>query len=429
LKNKGEREEKKEMKNKSKLHSAALVLAAVVLFFILISSTASASITEKWITNHGTAANPAIYGNKIVWQDGRNGNWDIYIYDLSNKKQSHTTNLSDQTDPAVYNTRVVWTDGRNGGSDIYLQDLSTNKQTRIATSGEALSPDFHSDKTDIYGDKIVYCKYADNGIQNWYDLYMYNLSTKKETQIPTIISAYNPAIYGNRIVWLDTDLFMGGDFNIYMYDLSSKKQTLITKVNFTAGQIDKPDIYGNRMVWSDNRNGDWDIYMYDLSTKKEIQITTNKSDQQAPVIYDNTIIWQDNRNRNWDIYAYDLKTRQQIHTTNNSDQVAPAIYGNKVVWTDYRNGKPDIYMGTISFLPVASFTASPTTGLHPLNVQFNDKSTDAYYWSWNFGDKSTSTAQNPIHKYSTAGKYNVTLTVKNAAGSNTATKTSYITVN
>jgi len=95
------------------------------------------------------------------------------------------------------------------------------------------------------------------------------------------------------------------------------------------------------------------------------------------------------------------------------------------VWTDYRNGqdKPDVYMGTISYLPVAAFTASPTSGKHPLTVKFTDKSTDAYYCSWNFGDKSTSTLQSPSHKYTKAGKYTVKLTVKNAAGSNTKTMT------
>ena len=98
------------------------------------------------------------------------------------------------------------------------------------------------------------------------------------------------------------------------------------------------------------------------------------------------------------------------------------------MWTDSRSGKPDIYMGTISYLPVAAFSASPTTGTHSLNVQFTDKSTDAYYWSWDFGDKSTSTLPSPLHKYTKAGKYTVTLKVKNAAGSNTVQKTNYITV-
>ena len=114
-----------------------------------------------------------------------------------------------------------------------------------------------------------------------------------------------------------------------------------------------------------------------------------------------------------------------------SDQWYPKIYNNKVVWLN-SNGyddKADIYLGTLSYLPVAAFSASPTTGNHPLNVQFTDKSTDAYYYSWNFGDKSSiSTLQNPVHKYTTAGSYTVSFTVKNAAGSTTAKKTSYITV-
>ena len=232
-------------------------------------------------------------------------------------------------------------------------------------------------------------------------------------------------------MWLDFDGFNGGDYYVCLYDLSTKKQTKIAKGDFTSEMIWMPDIYGDRIVYDAYRNNNWDIYMYDLSTKKETQITTNNSDQQAPVIYGNSILWQDNRNGNWDIYAYDLVTHQQIHTTDKSDQVTPAIYDNKVVWTDYRNGndKPDIYTGTISYLPIAAFTASPVTGKTPLTVTFTDKSSDAYYWSWDFGDKSTSKDQNPVHKYTKAGKYTVSLTVKNAAGSNTAKKTNYVTVN
>jgi PKD repeat protein len=105
----------------------------------------------------------------------------------------------------------------------------------------------------------------------------------------------------------------------------------------------------------------------------------------------------------------------------------PVINGNKVVWIDESGaGNPDVYMGTISYLPVASFTASPTAGKHPLSVQFTDKSTDVYYWSWNFGDKTTSTLPSPTHKYTKAGKYTVSLKVKNAAGS--SIKTMSITV-
>jgi len=78
---------------------------------------------------------------------------------------------------------------------------------------------------------------------------------------------------------------------------------------------------------------------------------------------------------------------------------------------------------------LANFSANPTSGSAPLNVAFNDTSTGTpTKWKWNFGDKGTSTLQNPTHKYSKTGNYTVSLTVSNAAGSNTATKPNYITV-
>jgi parallel beta-helix repeat protein len=79
--------------------------------------------------------------------------------------------------------------------------------------------------------------------------------------------------------------------------------------------------------------------------------------------------------------------------------------------------------------PVAAFSASPASGKAPLKVQFTDKSTGSpSSWKWNFGDRTSSTTKNPAHKYSKAGKYIVTLTARNAAGSNTKIKSGYITV-
>jgi len=79
--------------------------------------------------------------------------------------------------------------------------------------------------------------------------------------------------------------------------------------------------------------------------------------------------------------------------------------------------------------PVAAFSASPTSGKAPLTVEFTDKSTGVpTKWKWSFGDGKTSVQQSPKHQYLQEGKYKVTLTVSNVAGSNTITKTNYITV-
>jgi beta propeller repeat protein len=76
------------MKTNNELHSVAFTSVALVLLLIIVSSTASAAtaqstpikITETQITtNLSNSYSPAIYGNTIVWQDDRNGNWDIYI--------------------------------------------------------------------------------------------------------------------------------------------------------------------------------------------------------------------------------------------------------------------------------------------------------------------------------------------------------------
>ncbi|MBK8185307.1 MAG: PKD domain-containing protein [Candidatus Competibacteraceae bacterium] len=49
-------------------------------------------------------------------------------------------------------------------------------------------------------------------------------------------------------------------------------------------------------------------------------------------------------------------------------------------------------------------------------------------WLWNFGDGTTSADKNPSKAYSNAGTYTVSLTATGPGGSNTATKTGYISV-
>jgi PKD repeat protein len=79
--------------------------------------------------------------------------------------------------------------------------------------------------------------------------------------------------------------------------------------------------------------------------------------------------------------------------------------------------------------PVAAVSATPTSGRLPLKVAFTDASTGSITtWAWDFGDGSTSTLRQPSHTYTTPGTYTVKLTVTGTGGSNTATKTGYITM-
>ncbi|MEO1413528.1 MAG: PKD domain-containing protein, partial [Bacteroidota bacterium] len=86
---------------------------------------------------------------------------------------------------------------------------------------------------------------------------------------------------------------------------------------------------------------------------------------------------------------------------------------------------------TISTAPTADFSADNVSGCAPLVVQFNNLSSlNATNYSWSFpgGDPSTSTLENPVVTYNTAGTYDVVLTVSNAAGSDMVSLSNYITV-
>jgi len=90
----------------------------------------------------------------------------------------------------------------------------------------------------------------------------------------------------------------------------------------------------------------------------------------------------------------------------------------------------DVSEGAPPQPPVAGFSASPTSGTVPLNVNFTDLSTGSITsYSWNFGDSGTSTAQNPSHTYTSVGTYTVSLTVTGPGGNDTETQTNVITVN
>lgn len=410
-----------------KLYSIILFSISVILFLILVSSTVSTvnaqntstTIAKTRITTSGLASNPAIYGNCIVWEDYRNGNADIYMYDLSTQKETQiTTNESEQVCPDICGNRIVWTEYERGGNDdIHMYDLSTFTETQITTNNST------QNLPAIYGDKIAW---QDRRNEDG-DIYMYEISTSKEIRLTSGKSEQwgRPAIFGDRIVWTDSR----NGYDIYMYNLSTSRETQITTNEL--GQ-EYPDIFEDRIVWVNWRSGNSDIYMYNLSTSKETRISTSGL-AFNPAIYGNWIVWQDSRNGNRniyynngnrDIYVYDLSTQKEIQiTTSKSDQINPSIYGNRIVWEDYCNGNnsPDIYMCTLNSSPLtASFSTSSTYGNESLKVCFTDNTIgEPTTWEWNFGDGTNSTEQNPEHVYSTEGNYTVTLTTSNEYGTDT----------
>jgi len=96
--------------------------------------------------------------------------------------------------------------------------------------------------------------------------------------------------------------------------------------------------------------------------------------------------------------------------------------------TDFETRNVDVI---INPSPIASFTATPTSGKGPLKVKFTSTSIgtiNRYEWDFDGDGKIDSTAQNPTYTYTKQGVYTVLLTVKGPGGTSIKIRTNYITV-
>jgi len=390
----------------------------------------SISVATAQVTKIGTGLDPAVYGSKVTWSDTAGS---IHIYDLTTKKNTKISS-SQASYPAIYGNKLVWHDESSGVPRITVYDIPSGIRTFVTQDID--------DKSipHIYGNYLVWS--ANDGV---YLRYMSPSKNVKSTQTQIAIG-YSPDIYGTKITYTSDN----GDMpSVYVYDVSTKKTILVS----TGGVPYNSQIYGNKVTWSDSLTGSF-IEMYDLVTKKIIDVTndisSNPDGSQAGTdtgscyaIYSDKIVYTKISNDlfgNAGVYVYSISTGQSTQVFNYPEEVytTPDIYGNTVVWgfsSNYGNSPVSgnsIYVCDLTAKPVASFTTDQVYGTHSLPVTFTYTGTGGgtpNSYLWDFGDKTTSKhAVTATHTYTKAGIYTVSLKVTNSAGSNTATKSKYITV-
>lgn len=252
----------------------------------------------------GMSSHPDISGDRIVWQDNRNGGWEIYTYLISRPDIGDYPLFDfegEQSSPAIHGNTIVWVDHRGDefSSNIFMYDLSTGVATQITDDD-----DNQQHTPDIYWPDIVY---EDRRTGNS-DIYLYNINTQEETQLTEDpADQLNPSIHGRRVVWED---MRDGNWNLYMHHTT----------------------YGPGSVYY---NYDWEIYTGDGFREMSQYNDIN------PAVYEDYIVFQSYRNGSWDIYLYsfinDTFGSTSIIITEAKDQINPAIYDNRIVWQDERD--------------------------------------------------------------------------------------------
>lgn len=128
-----------------------------------------------------------------------------------------------------------------------------------------------------------------------------------------------------------------------------------------------------------------------------------------------------NTSTNANSYLWNFGHNNQTSTQTNPSYTYPNAGNYTVTLTANGVGGPKTATQTINIanppLPVANFSFSNNGCPAPCGISFNNNSTNATTYEWNFGDGSqVSTQSNPTHTYNTSGFFTVTLIARNASG-------------
>jgi PKD repeat protein len=184
---------------------------------------------------------------------------------------------------------------------------------------------------------------------------------------------------------------------------------------------------GNKVFMSTNGGTSWTNYSTGLPNIPVNCIVYQTGSTDGVYIgTDVGVYYRDNSFATWQPYLTGLPNVivRDLEIYNATGKIRAATFG-RGTW------ESDLYSpGTNA--PIADFTASNRNVCPGSTVVFTDLSSyTPTSWSWTFGGggtPNTSTAQNPSIVFNTPGVYTVTLIATNANGSDTETKTSYITV-
>ena len=326
----------------------------------------------------------------------------------------------------------------HGPADIdYYIDIGKVGKDLTSFRPGLISHQTQSKQSQIWspdGSKIVY--YAGKNESYYEDenseIYTMKADGTGKTQLTSDLANDNSPMFspdGSKIVYVSDK---AGSKDIWVMNADGKNKVQLTSNSASDSfPVWSPD--GKKIAFWSDREGNNGIYILTLKTENPpvAAFFASQTSGNPPLKVSFTdqstgtpISWK------WSFGDGNVSTLQNtVHVYNKEGKYTVSLTVKNEAGTNTKTIKNYITVKTVYLKPITAFSASPNSGKVPLTVRFTDKSIGSpTSWKWSFGDGKTSTAQNPEHQYLQEGKYKVTLTVTNAAGSSTITKTNYITV-
>jgi hypothetical protein len=328
----------------------------------------------------------------VVWEDNRNGNFEIYYKrsvdgGLSWGPDSRLTNnfgLSINPSIAISGSllHVIWEDHRDAGllGEIYYKrstdggfswnqdtrltnDTSISRNPSVSVSGLLVHVVFEDFRDASETQEIYYKRSTDGGI-TWEP-------DRRMTYDP--LPSYVPSIAVNgstvHLVWYDLrNGTINGNTEIYYKrstddGISWGQDTRLTNDNFVS-ELPSVSVSSSlvHLIWTDYRNGNSEIY-YKRSTNNGInwepdtRLTNNPGFSSGANVNSSGLFvhatWIDDRDGNYEVYYkrsdnggvnWGPDTRLTNNTAiSNHPSIAASGSNVHIVWEDNRDGNSEIY--------------------------------------------------------------------------------------
>ena len=338
----------------------------------------------------------------------------MLFYSVKVKAQPHAEFIMSSSSTCV-NTEVDFTSLSYGGVINWLWDFGDGN-----TSDE-INPEHIYDNPGSY--TITLTVTDGNGLTDSYSENLIVRPPKAEfTAIPTLGSSIpHTVFFTDQSTLPDIWLWNFGDGGTST--VKNPVHTYISTGEFTVNLKVTDTIYGcnnsySKIIRISNPDANFTPASNFGCGPLNVNFTDTSVADGAPIVS-----W------NWDLGDGTTSANQNpshTYTTSGSYNVTLTIID------DFGNSDTKTLNSSVQVIgPDVDFTADVTSGTGcPLTVSFNDNTVfeaAATSWTWNFGDGTTSSLQNPTHSYSTSGTFDVSLTVlDNDSCSKTLTKTAFI---
>jgi len=247
----------------------------------LIKGQRSESFEELHFLRPGMSFSPD--GQKLVFS-AKSGPWDaIYVVDIkSGNVQKHLVKLDGvfTTSWSPVDNRIAFVGNKDGQSDIYIYDLDTRSLTQITNDiftddQPSWSPDgkmlaFVSDRKDYFSSEDIPPDFRISQFDyEKKDVYTIDLSSRKMKRITATPWEEVTPIFsseGDKLLFTSDK---NGIFNIFIHDLKTGEEYPITNIISGIFQINM-DRSGSKLVYTSFYNGGFDIYIMNNPLKKEM---------------------------------------------------------------------------------------------------------------------------------------------------------------